>query len=132
MKRIIGLVALLAAVAGCTARYEPDLQAAWSVDLESTDSLHTAVHIYSSKDQVPTRVVRHRKSVDVIYENAGGRKIDLTFTYTPSEDGLEITPSLVNREEGWVVPSLSGPFVDSLEVEESDGDKDCEADPRVE
>ena len=117
MKRIIGLIALVAAVAGCTTRYEPDLQAAWSVDLESTDSLHTAVHIHSSTDQAPTRVVRHGKSVDVIYENAGGRKIDLTFTYTPSEDGLEITPSLVNREEGWVVLSLSGPFVDSLEVD---------------
>ncbi|MBR6933811.1 MAG: hypothetical protein IKH49_10995 [Bacteroidales bacterium] len=115
-KKIIGLLTLVAAL-GCTTPYEPDLKAVWSIDMESMDSTRQQIHIDFSKDQGPTRVVRHGKSVDVVYENAGGRKIDLTFTYTPSKDALEITPSLVNREEGFVVLSLTGPMVDSLETD---------------
>ena len=117
---VIRFTALLCAMTfmaiSCSEPYQPDLQAEWSIQLESMDSTKTPVTIHSSEAGAPTRVVRHGKNVEVVYENAGGMPVDLTFTYTPSENALEITPSLTNREENYVILSLTGPMTDSLAV----------------
>ena len=81
--------------ASCTKPYEPDLDAPWSVLLESLDSARTHVYIHSSKVGEPTRVVRQGKKVDVVYEKTGGKDVDVTISYVPSKDGLQIIPSLM-------------------------------------
>ncbi len=98
--------------ASCTKPYEPDLDAPWSVQLESLDTARTQVRIHSSDVGAPTRIVRSGKKVDVVYENAGGKAVDVTISYFPSKDGLRIVPSLTNREEGYVALVFHGPFVE--------------------
>ena len=44
--------------ASCTKPYEPDLDAPWSVQLESLDTARTQVRIHSSDVGAPTRIVR--------------------------------------------------------------------------
>jgi len=105
----VALTAFLAA--SCAKPYEPDLTADWSVQLESLDTSRTQVTIHSSKVGDPTRIVRKGKAVDVVYENAGGKAVDVTISYIPSKDGLQIIPSLTNREEGYVALVMHGPFV---------------------
>ena len=113
------LMALAAALtcASCSQAYMPDLDAAWQLNMESMDSSRTFVKIHSSDVGEPTSVSYNGKTTEVFYEKIGGKDINLTFTYLKSSNALEITPRIENNEKGYVALSLSGPFVDSLDVD---------------
>lgn len=115
--RILAVAVIASLSFSCNRTYQPDLDAAWQVNIESTDSSRTLVKIHSSKVGEPTAVTRNGKSVEVFYEKIGGKDINLTFIYTKSGNTLEITPRIENNEKGYVALSLAGPFVDSLEVD---------------
>ena len=114
------LTALAAAAltfASCSQAYMPDLDAAWQLNMESMDSSRTFVKIHSSDVGAPTSVSYNGKTTEVFYEKIGGKDINLTFTYLKSSNALEITSRIENNEKGYVALSLSGPFVDSLDVD---------------
>lgn len=116
MKRIIftwiACLLLQGTAAACSTSYEPDLQATWSIQLESLDTARTQMRIYSAQVGEPTRIVRTRKKVDLVYENAGGNPVDVTISYFPTRGGVRIVPTVTNRMEGYVVLAFRGPLVE--------------------
>ena len=117
MKKVVFLSLVVLVAIACNQAYEPDLNAAWQLNLETLDSARTTVKINYSRSGAPAKVIRNGKNVDVIYEGVGGKDINLVFTYRKSGKTLEITPTVENNEDGFVALSLCGPFVDSLEID---------------
>ncbi|MBR6932062.1 MAG: hypothetical protein IKH49_02040 [Bacteroidales bacterium] len=109
---VLAILAFAGLAASCTKPYEPDLDAPWSVLLESLDSARTQVRIHSSKAGEPARVVRQGKKVDVVYEKIGGKDVDVTISYLPSKECLQVIPSVTNRENGYVALEFHGPFME--------------------
>lgn len=112
----VAIISLLLLSCSCTPKYIPDTKASWSVLLESLDSTRTQIEICSSPDESPSRIINKGNTAEIVFENAGGRNLDVSFKYTASKGGVEISPAVVNREEGYVVLELRGPFVEEKEV----------------
>ena len=115
MRNKLILIALLAAV-GCQqlplAEYI-DPQAEWTLILESTTGKRERLTLHNSDGTVQPV----KKGNAYFYEGVGGKKIDLSIAYaaSPSLKGaLEITPKLVNNEEGWVILAFEGPVLKGI------------------
>lgn len=106
------ILAMTCMAFSCTEPYEPDLDASWSLTLESMDSSRTRVIVGSSSAIESSSIVRTRKYVEVKYAKPGGLDVEVVFRYTSSKNGLEVVPSVVNREDGYVVLELEGPYID--------------------
>jgi len=108
--------ALLALIVSCSPSYEPDLSAPWKLTVETTDSLRTHLVIQSTEAADPVVKHRGRKTV-VTYPSVGGKDFEVSFTYSGKEDAREVVPTVVTREEGWVVIELAGPETTDLGVD---------------
>jgi len=102
----------------CTTPYKPDLQAEWTLTIESLDASRTTLTIPSSEAGAPA-VRRQGKKTTVCYTGVGGRDIEVSFSYVGEGRSVEVTPSLTNREEGWVVLALTTPEIRDLGVDVS-------------
>lgn len=120
-KLYLPIAAALLLAVSCGKAYEPDLQAEWTLTLESLDTARTQMVIPSSDAGAPVIQQRGKRTV-IRYDGVAGRDIDVTFVYKASGNTVEVTPSLVNREEGYVALSLTVPeFRDlGVDVEEMD------------
>lgn len=108
--------------ASCSKLYEPDFETSWSVVMESLDSARTRVCIESTPDMYPSRIIRKRRYIEFSYEKPGGADIDVSFRYFLSENGFEVVPSVVNREEDYVILELDGPYVNDHDLDPAEMD----------
>ena len=115
MKKMLFLLAGLLALS-CTARYEPTLDAQWTLTVVSLDSARTQIVIPSSEAAEPT--VKHQgKRTEVTYHSVGGKDIEVRLTYAGTEKCHTVTPVVTNAEDGWAVIQLAGPEMRDLGVD---------------
>ena len=114
---ILFVSAVLLAVSSCTPSFPTAEQVGdWVLVIQSLDSARTEVHIPGSEAVGPK--IRHgRKGTRLTWSSVGGHDIEVSFLYAGKEDNYEVTPSVVNREAGWVVLTLAGPEVRDLGVD---------------
>ena len=91
----------------------------WTMVIEplSGDREHVTI---KNSDNTSRPVV---KGNSVHYENVGGKDIDLTITYAPSKEvkgALEISSTIVNNAEGWVIISMEGPSINNIKTQPDD------------
>ena len=116
MVSLPGLALALVVAASCSRAYEPDLEAAWVLTVETTDSLRTTVAIPSSEAAAPI-VKRKGGRTVVTYPSVGGKNFEVSFSYSGDAKSREVVPTVVNREDGWVVLRLTTPEILDLGVD---------------
>lgn len=116
MRKFVLLLISVFLLAACVRTYQPDLNADWSLTVETTDSVRTHLVIPSSEAGTPV-VRKGLRKTEVTYPSVGGKNIEVCFTYSGKEKARQVVPTVTNREEGWVVIQLSGPEVRDLGID---------------
>ena len=118
----LALAAILTATTSCASlplKDHVDYDAQWIMMIESLSNPMERVTIRNTDGtSVPVR-----KGNTVYYENVGGKDIDLVITYAPSKDvkgAIEISSTISNNEQGWMVLSMEGPFLSGIKAAEED------------
>ena len=116
MKKILLFFAPALFLAACAQPFQPDTTAEWSLTLVSRDSALTTLVIPSSQAGDPV-LSRKGKRTEVAFTRVGGKDIDVLFSYRGDAASYEVTPTVINREEGWTVLALAGPEERDLRVD---------------
>lgn len=106
MKRQIIIVLLATCLTASCSRLPSDetLQGCnWSVQMESSENPDEIINIDTDKFSCEiTGAGEFRYTND---------KAEVILKWTAGKSGLEVTPSLTNLKEGWVIKSMIGPFI---------------------
>ena len=116
MKKVALLFVPVLLLAACAKPYSPDPAAEWKLTLVSLDSAKTSLVIPSSEAGTPT-VKQKGKATEVAFSSVGGKDVDVIFTYTGNAQSHEVTPTVINREQGWAAIELAGPEERDLGVD---------------